>query len=75
MKIGRGEIKLINLQIKSIDKARDLCMALQTIEEECGIHEVRITIENPFICPWIDLNELMNTDMERLVSGILNKLK
>ena len=74
MNIKRGEIALRGLQVKSLAKARLLSKSLQVIEEECGIHEVRITIENSFVCPWIDLVSLNRTPMERLVAELFRKI-
>jgi len=74
MKIKRGHILLENLQVKSLEKAKKLAIALTVIEEECGIHEVRITIANPFICPWIDLELLKETPMEILLVDIFKQI-
>ena len=74
MKIKRGKIILENLQIKSIDKAKALAAALTVIENECGIHEVEITLKNPFICPWINKRDLNETEMEILLCGLLESL-
>jgi len=73
MKLNRGKIKLENLQIKSLDKAKKLAKSLEIIEEELGIHEVEISIKGFFVCPWIDLNELNNTGMEKLLSELLSR--
>jgi len=75
MKIKRGIIHLENLQIKSLKKAKKLAKALMIIEEECGIHEVRISVKGLFICPWINLNKLNGNEMERLLSDLLSKLR
>lgn len=75
MKIKRGIIHLKNLQIKSLEKAKKLSKALEIIEEECGIHEVKIIIDNFFICPWIDIKYLSETEMEKLLSEIINEIK
>ena len=69
------EIILDGLQIKSLKKAKKLAKALNIIEEECGIKQVKITLKNMFICPWIDIEELHDTDMEILLRKILYKLK
>ena len=71
MKIKRGKIILENLQVKNLDNAKKLAYALEIIEEECGIHEVEISLEGFFVCPWIDLSQLDNTGMERLLAGLL----
>ena len=73
MNIKRGKITLEALQIKSLDKARKLAQALTIIEEECGIHEVRITLKDMFICPWIGTDQLNETPMEKLLRDIFNK--
>ncbi len=74
MNIKRPEIILEGIQIKSLSKAKLLAKHLSVIEEECGIHEVKITIKNPFICPWIDLNFLNKTPMERLIRNIFKSI-
>lgn len=74
MIIKRGEIILEGLQVKSLAKARLLAKSLQVIEEECGIHEVRITIKNTFVCAWIDLASLNRTPMEKLIAELLRKI-
>ena len=51
MKIKRGKIRLENLQVKSLEKAKKLAKALEIIEEECGIHEVEISIDGFFRMP------------------------
>lgn len=74
MKIKRGKITLENLQVKSLEKAKRLAYAINIIEEECGIHEVEITFKDFFICPWIDLQDLDSTEMEKLVNKLFHKL-
>lgn len=75
MKKNRCKIKLENLQVKNLDKAKKLAKALEVIEEECGIHEVEIEIAGFFVCPWIDLTQMQNTDMEKLVAELFIKSK
>jgi hypothetical protein len=75
MNIKRGKITLENLQVKSEEKAKKLAMALEIIEEECGIHEVEIEFKNLFICPWVDLKNINGSCMENLVSDLLYKLR
>lgn len=75
MKINRGKIKLENLQVKSLEKAKKLAKALEVIEEECGIHEVEIEISGFFVCPWIDLTQMQSTGMEKLLAGLFIKSK
>ena len=71
MNIKRGKITIEALQIKSLDKARKLAQALSVIEEECGIHEVRLELKDIFVCPWIDIDQLNNTPMEKLLRDII----
>ena len=73
MRIKRGKITLDALQIKSLEKAKKLAQALNIIEEECGIHEVEIELKGIFICPWIDIDKLNKTPMEKLLRDIINK--
>lgn len=75
MKINRGKITLENLQVKSLEKAKKLAKALETIEEECGIHEVEIEISGFFICSWIDIAQLQNSGMEKLIAELFIKSK
>jgi len=69
-------IHIENCQIKSIEKAKLLCQALDTIEKECGIKEVRISFANNFLCPDIDLTilEKSKDPMEKLVGKLLIKI-
>lgn len=71
MKIKRPEIHLKNIQIKSTEIARRLAGALDEIESLCGIHETRLTITNPFICPDIDLDDLDEDGMEGTLREVL----
>jgi hypothetical protein len=73
MKIKRGQIILRNLQVKNLEKAKKLAKALETIEEECGIHEVEIEISGFFICPWIELAQLQSTGAEKLLAELFIK--
>ena len=68
------EITLEGLQIKSLEKAKRLSYALSIIEEECGIKQVKITLKNMFICPWIDVEKLNETYMDRLVRDLIKKI-
>ena len=68
----KSEIILKGIQIKSLKKARKLAKALEVIEEECGIHHVKIVIKDCFVCGWIDLEKLNKTPMERLLRDILS---
>ena len=69
------EITLDGFQIKSLDKAYLLSDALSVIEVECGIKEVKITLKNMFICPWIDLDKLNRNEMDKCLRSIINAIK
>jgi hypothetical protein len=73
MRIPRTEIILRGIQIKSLQKAQMLAKALSVIEEECGVHNVRISVIEPFVCSWIDLGALSMTPMENLLAKVLKK--
>ena len=75
MKVKRPEITLEGIQIKSLAKFKALAAAVNTIEEECGIFEVTITMKNIFFCPWIDREQCQDTHMERLLMGLVDKLE
>ena len=75
MKIKRGKITLENLQVKSLEKAKKLAKAVEIIEEECGIHEVEISIDGFFVCPWIDLTQMQSSGMEKLLAELFIKSK
>lgn len=67
----KSQIILNGLQIKSLDKAKKLAYALNIIEEECGIREVKITFKNIFFCPWINEELLCETEMECLIRDLV----
>ena len=71
----KNNITLRGLQIKNIDKARKLAAAINTIEEECGVYHVEISLKDIFICEWIDLEELNGTEMECLIRDLLIKIR
>ena len=73
--MNTSTITLKGIQVKSLKKAKKLSKALSIIEEECGIHSVKITIKDSFICPDIKLSELSTTPMEELVADIFLQLK
>jgi hypothetical protein len=66
---------LEGIQIKSIEKFKRLAAAVNVIEEECGIHEVTITLKDIFFCPWIDVEQCRETHMERLLIDLIRRLK
>jgi hypothetical protein len=75
MKVKRPQIILEGIQVKSLAKFKALAAAVSVIEEECGIHEVTITFKDIFFCPWIDIEQCRETPMERLLIGLVERLK
>ena len=75
MKVKRPEICLSGIQIKSAAKFKALAAAVNTIEEECGIFEVTITMKDIFFCPWIAREQCQETHMERLLMQLVDKLE
>lgn len=75
MKIKRPNIVLENLQVKSLESFKRLAKSVQEIEEQCGIHETKITIKNIFFCPWIDITKCRDTEMECLLIDLIESLK
>lgn len=69
-------IHIEGCQVKSSEKMKVLCQALDTLEKEIGIREVEISFKDMFICPDIDLTEFSNSNepMEKLVGGLCIKL-
>ena len=72
----RSEISIKGCQIKSKETLRTFCAALDQLEKTIGIKSVRISFEDLFICPDIDLTEYANSadPMEKLVGNLLIKL-
>jgi hypothetical protein len=70
----KSEIILKGLQVKSLRKAKKLAAALAIIEEECGIKNVKITVEDVFFCGWIDKKKLNKTEMEKLLCELIKKV-
>ena len=68
----KSEIKLIGLQVKSLEKLRLLSNCLDTMEKEFGIKSVKITLEDCFICPDINLQLLNdNIPMNKLLKEMI----
>ena len=67
----KSKILLKGLQIKNLEKAKKLAAALNTIEEECGIRNVKIVLKDIFVCEWIDKEKLCETEMECLIRDLL----
>jgi hypothetical protein len=79
MNVKRTKLTFANIQIKSEECfkrfAKAVQEAVQEIEEQTGVHEVEICIENIFFCPWINLDNCQNTEMEKLLIRLIDKLK
>lgn len=50
-----SKLTLANCQIKSAEKFRAVCQAVDTLEKEMFIRSGQIKFKNVFICPDIDL--------------------
>ena len=72
--MARSEIIVKNCQIKSFKSFRDIARGLNTIEEASGIKETKITLDNMFICPWIDFNNRKLTEMEIVLKTIIDRI-
>ena len=68
------KIKFEGIQIKSEEIFHRFCKSLSEIEELCGIHEVEITLENIFFCPWIDMENCRKTPMEIMIIELVKQL-
>lgn len=68
-------IHIEGCQVKSRQKMKKLCKALDTLEKEIGIKVVEISFKDMFICPDIDLTEFSNSKdpMEKLVGNLFIK--
>ena len=75
MKIKRPHIMLEGIQIKNLEKFQRLAAAVQSIEEECGIHEVTISLKDIFFCPWIDATQFRSTPMECLLIDLIDRME
>ena len=75
IKINRPELCFEGIQIKSLEAFQRFAAAVQEIEEQCGIFEVTITLKNIFFCPWIDVEQCRSTPMERLLIGLVERLR
>lgn len=69
------EIKLIGCQIKSEAKLRKLARAIDIIEIELGVGPTWITLESCFICPDIVTSRVRRTPTQRLLAGLVDKLR
>jgi hypothetical protein len=69
------EITLKSIQVKSVHNARVLIKSLSMIEEVCGIHVAKITIDDLFWCPWIDNTVLTDTHMGEVLIEIVEQIE
>lgn len=68
-----SRIQLINCQIKSLEIAKAVAGAIDTIEKVAGIHSVHIEMDGTFICPDINLDELNETPMETVLAEVMKQ--
>lgn len=70
--MSRSLLVLQNCQIKSAEKFRKVCEAIDTLEVETFIGSGRLAFTNVFICPDIDLVPFWESDKptERLVARV-----
>ena len=75
-KENKSEIIIKEMQVKSVQKLKRLASLLDEIEKEFGIHTVKITLQDCFICSDIeqDLTKFNFgvTPMERTILEILD---
>ena len=74
MKISRPKIILDGGQLKSLDAARKVAKGLGLIEATWGIHSVRVTLKNCFICCDVDWRSLNDTPEEILLRSLIQEL-
>jgi len=78
VEVLRSCLHFHGIQIKSDEAFRRFAKAVAEIEEICGIHEVTISLEDSFICPWIGIDEdwfTPVTHMEKLLVDLIRRLK
>lgn len=78
MTVLRPCIHFHGIQIKSAEAFRRFARAVAEIEEIAGIHSVTISMEDPFICPWIGIGSddfRAETHMEKLLVKLVSQLK
>lgn len=68
-----SRIRLVSCQIKSLEIAKAVAGALDTVEKQAGIHSVYMEMDDCFICPDIDLDELNETPMERVLASVMKQ--
>lgn len=63
------------IQIKSLEAFRTFANAVDTIEGTVGIHSVRISMEEIFVCPDIVFEEIVElTPMEKLLIELIETM-
>lgn len=69
-------LELKNCQIKSAEKLKSVCQALDVLEKETFVGSGRIRFSNVFICPDIDLLPFYNSDdpTEKLIGRLCVQL-
>lgn len=78
MKVLRPCLHFHGIQIKSDEAFRRFAKAVAEIEEVCGIHSTTISLEDPFVCPDIGIDEdwfQPVTSMEQLLTKLIRELK
>lgn len=78
MTVLRPCLHFHGIQIKSAEAFRRFAVSLAEIEEVVGIHSVTISLEDPFICPWIGIGSDKfhpETPMEELLVGLITALE
>lgn len=68
-----SRVQLINCQIKSLEIAKQVAAAVDTIEKVAGIRSVYIEMDGTFVCPDIDFDQLNETPMEKLFADVLKQ--
>ena len=71
----RSEIIIKNCQIKGAKAFKEAARGIDIIEEYTGIRETKITLENVFVCPFLNLDKFGETDIERALVKIITKLR
>ena len=74
MKIKRPTIIIDGGQLKSLEAARKVAKGIGLIEAAWGIHSVRVTVKNCFICCDVDWRSLNDTPEEVLLQSLIQEL-
>jgi hypothetical protein len=73
MKFVKSRIRLTGCQIKSLEIAKEVAAALDTLEKLTGIHSVYIELKDCFVCPDIEIDKLNETPMERVLASCMKQ--